>query len=186
MRVCVATGDQDRGPSLKSNWKEKMKSVNFDQRLEELGIELPRAATPSFSYVPTLISGNFLYVSGQLGFWNGELKHHGKLGEGATLADATAAARLCGLNVLAQVRQACGGSLNPVQRCLKMTGFVSTLPTCYDHATAMNGCSELMHDVFGERGRHTRATVGVASLAFDAVVEVDAIFEIDPAPSSAR
>jgi enamine deaminase RidA (YjgF/YER057c/UK114 family) len=154
---------------------------DFDRRLAELGIELPTPSAPSFSYVPTLISGNQLFISGQLGFWNGELRHKGKLGGGATLEDAKAAARLCGLNVLGHVRQACGGTLNRVTRCLRMTGFVSTLPTCYDHATAMNGCSDLMHEVFGELGRHTRCTVGVASLAFDAVVEVDAIFEIKPA-----
>lgn len=157
-----------------------MNTNDFDLRLKELGIELPNLAAPSFSYVPTLISGNLLYISGQLGFFNGELRHKGKLGESATLEDGKEAARLCGLNVLAHVRHACGGTLNRVRRCLRMTGYVSTVPTCYDHAVAMNGCSELMHDVFGEIGRHTRATVGVASLAFDAVVEVDAIFEIEP------
>lgn len=157
-----------------------MNTNDFDLRLKELGIELPNLAAPSFSYVPTLISGNLLYISGQLGFFNGELRHKGKLGERATLEDGKEAARLCGLNVLAHVRHACGGTLNRVRRCLRMTGYVSTVPTCYDHAVAMNGCSELMHDVFGEIGRHTRATVGVASLAFDAVVEVDAIFEIEP------
>jgi enamine deaminase RidA (YjgF/YER057c/UK114 family) len=153
---------------------------DFDQRLAQLGIELPTPASPAFSYVPTVISGNRLYISGQLGFWNGELRHKGKLGGAATLEDGKAAARLCGLNVLGHVRNACGGTLNRVVRCLRMTGYVSTEPTCYDHALAMNGCSELMHEVFGERGRHTRTTVGVASLAFDAVVEVDAIFEILP------
>lgn len=158
-----------------------MNTTDFDQRLRELGIELPEPVAPSFSYVPTLISGNHLYISGQLGFRNGQLPHKGKLGGGATLEDGKAAARLCGLNVLAHVRHACGGTLNRVVRCLRMTGFVSTVPDCYDHAAAMNGCSELMHEVFGEPGRHTRATVGVASLAFDAVVEVDAIFEIVPA-----
>ena len=160
-----------------------MKHIDFDQRLKDLGLELPTPAAPAFSYVPTLVSGNQLFISGQLGFWNGELRHKGKLGQDATLEDGRAAARLCGLNVLAHVWQSCGGTLNRVRRCLRMTGFVSTAPNCYDHALAMNGCSELMHEVFGEIGRHTRATVGVASLAFDAVVEVDAIFEIDPLPS---
>lgn len=155
-----------------------MNTIDFDRRLHELGIELPTPAAPSFSYVPALVSGNLLYVSGQLGFWNGELRHHGKLGGAASLDDGRAAARLCGLNVLAHVRHACGGTLNRVVRCLRMTGYVSTEPTSYDHAVAMNGCSDLMHEVFGEAGRHTRATVGVAALAFDAVVEVDAIFEI--------
>ena len=155
-----------------------MNTTDFDKRLRELAIELPTPVAPSFSYVPTLVSGNHLYISGQLGFWNGQLPHKGKLGGLATLEDAKAAARLCGLNVLAHVNHACGGTLNRVVRCVRMTGFVSTVPDCYDHAVAMNACSELMHEVFGEAGRHTRATVGVASLAFDAVVEVDAIFEI--------
>lgn len=154
---------------------------DIDQRLQRLGIELPTPASPAFSYVPSLVSGQQLLISGQLGFWNGELRHKGKLGGAASLDDARAAARLCGLNVLGHVRLACGGTLNRVVRCLRMTGYVSTLPDCYDHALAMNGCSELMHEVFGERGRHTRTTVGVASLAFDAVIEVDAIFEIQPA-----
>lgn len=158
-----------------------MNPTDFDQRLKELGIILPEPAAAAFNYVPTLISGNQLYVSGQLGFWNGVLQHHGKLGEKASLEDAAAAARLCGLNVLAHVSNACGGTLNAVRRCLKMTGYVSTSPQCYDHAVAMNACSDVMHEVFGEQGRHTRATVGVASLAFDAVVEVDALFEIDMA-----
>lgn len=158
-----------------------MNTTDFDLRISELGIELPAPVAPSFSYVPTLISGNQLFISGQLGFWKGQLVHKGKLGGAASLDDGKAAARLCGLNVLAHVHHACGGTLNRVVRCLRMTGFVSTVPDCYDHATAMNGCSELMHEVFGEQGRHTRATVGVASLAFDAVVEVDAIFEIMPA-----
>lgn len=161
-----------------------MKTTDFDQKIRELGIELPTPAPPSFSYVPTLITGDYLYISGQLGFWNGQLAHQGKLGGGASLDDGRAAARLCGLNVLAHVRHACSGTLNRVVRCLRMTGYVSTVPDCYDHAIAMNGCSELMHEVFGEQGRHTRATVGVASLAFDAVVEVDAIFEILPAASA--
>lgn len=118
-----------------------------------------------------------LYISGQLGLWKGELQQKGKLGV-VSLQDAQAAARLCGLNVIAHIRASNGGTLNGIVRCVRMTGYVSSQPDCHDQAAVMNACSDLMHDVFGEAGRHTRTTVGVATLPFDATIEVDAIFQL--------
>lgn len=152
-------------------------NLDYDARLIALGIELPVPSIPAFSYVPTLRIGNILHISGQLGLWKGELQQKGRLGV-VSLQEAQEAARLCGLNLLAHVRASNGGSLNGVARCVRLTGYVSSLPDCYDQASAMNGCSDLMHDVFGEVGRHTRTTVGVAALPFDATVEVDAIFQM--------
>lgn len=152
-------------------------TTDYDSRLAALGIELPEPSKPVFSYIPALHVGSMLYISGQLGIWKGKLQQTGKLGV-VSLKDAQAAARLCGLNVLAHVRAGNGGTLNGVVRCVRITGYVSSQPDCYDHAAAMNACSDLMHEIFGEAGRHTRTTVGVAALPFDATVEVDAIFQL--------
>lgn len=155
-----------------------MKRLDFDGRVAELGIELPTPPSPYFSYVPALINGSQLFISGQICAWNGDLQHVGRLGENATLEHAKEAARLCALNILAQVRTACGGTLNRVSRCVRLAGYVSATPDCREHAAAMEGCSTLMHEVFGDAGRHTRTTIGVASLPFNALFEVDAIFAL--------
>jgi enamine deaminase RidA (YjgF/YER057c/UK114 family) len=156
-----------------------MEAIDFDKRAIELGIELPSPPAAYGSYLPTLISGTQLYVSGQVSTQNGELRHTGKLGESTALESVREAARLCGINILAQVRSACGGTLNRVTHCIRLTGYVNASPTCQEQAEAMEGCSRLMHQVFGEAGKHTRTTVGVASLPFNASIEVDAIFQID-------
>lgn len=157
-----------------------MPQPDFDARISELGISLPEPPHAYFNYLPSVVSGRQLYISGQLSGQNGELKHFGALGANASLESAAEAARLCGLNILAQVRSACGGTLNQVARCTRLTGFVSASPDYRDHAQAMEGCSSLMHEVFGELGRHARTCVGVASLPFNALVEVEAIFELLP------
>lgn len=155
-----------------------MKRLDFDGRVAELGIELPTPPSAYFSYVPALINGSQLFISGQICAWNGELRHVGRLGENATLDNAKEAARLCALNILAQVRTACGGTLNRVSRCVRVAGFVSATPDFREHAEAMEGCSILMQEVFGDAGRHTRTTIGVASLPFNALIEVEAIFAL--------
>jgi enamine deaminase RidA (YjgF/YER057c/UK114 family) len=157
-----------------------MKTVDFDGRIAELGIELPAPPNSYFSYVPALIDGNRLFISGQICARNGEVQHAGRLGESATLDTAKAAARLCALNILAQVRNACGGTLNRVSRCVRIVGYVNATPDCLEHGEAMEGCSALMQDVFGDLGRHTRTTVGVISLPLNALIEVEAIFSIRP------
>lgn len=155
-----------------------MKRLDFDGRIAELGIELPTPPNPYFSYVPALIDGNQLFISGQICASNGEVQHVGRLGESATLDSAKAAARLCALNILAQVRNACGGTLNRVSRCVRIAGYVSSTPDCLEHAEAMEGCSALIQEIFGDAGRHTRTTVGVTSLPLNALIEIEAIFAI--------
>ncbi|MDV7338572.1 RidA family protein [Terasakiella sp. A23] len=148
-------------------------------RLEELGIELPEANAAVGNYVPTLKSGNLIYVSGQITMLNGELKYLGRLGENLTVEDGMAAARLCGLNLIAQVRAALDGDLDRVTRVVKLGGFVNGTHEFSDQPKVINGASDLMVEVFGEAGKHTRAAVGVAALPLGVSVEVDGIFEFE-------
>lgn len=147
-------------------------------RLVECGIVLPGAAPPAGAYVPFVVSGSTLYVSGQLPMVGGQMRYVGKVGIGLTIADGQAAARLCALNLLAQAEAACGGDLDRVARCVKLGGFVNAGPDFTDHPKVLNGASELMVQVLGEAGRHVRFAVGAASLPLDAAVEVEAVFEL--------
>jgi enamine deaminase RidA (YjgF/YER057c/UK114 family) len=153
-------------------------SGRIDARLKELGIELPQAAAPVAAYVPCTIAGKTLYVSGQITVWNGERKFIGKVGQDFTVEQGKEAARLCGLNILAQARAALGGDLDRVVRVLRLGGFVNSGADFHDHPAVINGASELMLAVFGEAGKHARAAVGAPSLPANVAVEVDAIFEI--------
>jgi enamine deaminase RidA (YjgF/YER057c/UK114 family) len=152
--------------------------ANIDQRLAQLGIELPASAPPAGSYVPFVLVGSLLLVAGQLPMWNGALKHDGRVGAEITLEDGIAAARLCGLNLLAQVRAACEGDLGRVRRVARLAGFVQAGPAFTEHPKVLNGASDLMVEVFGQAGRHVRVAVGAASLPLGAAVEVEGIFEI--------
>jgi enamine deaminase RidA (YjgF/YER057c/UK114 family) len=146
-------------------------------RLAELNIKLPVAPPPVANYVPAVITANQLYVAGQISAWNGELHHLGQLGREISLEDGQKAARLCGLNILAQVHTALV-DLDRVRRCVKLNVFVSSAATFTDQPQVANGASDLMVQVFGEAGKHARSAVGVAQLPRGACVEVDAIFEI--------
>lgn len=143
-------------------------------RMKELGLSLPKTTPPKFSYVPTTRAGNFLFVAGQIPQWEGEVRHVGRLGAGLTLEEGQAAARLCALNLLAQV-QAAVGDLGQVERFLRLGVFVATTPEWTDAPRVANGASDLLAELFGESGKHARTTVGVASLPFGVCVEVDAI-----------
>lgn len=147
------------------------------QRLVELGIELPSPSAPVANYVPARLSGNLLVVSGQLPMESGAVRYKGKLGGTVSLEDGVAAARLCAINILAQVKLACG-DLDRIAACLRLGGFVACTPDFIDHPKIVNGASDLMVAVLGEAGRHARAAVGVPSLPLDAAVEVEAIFEL--------
>ncbi len=155
-----------------------MTRASIQQRLAQLGITLPAAAAPAGSYVPFVFSGNLLLVSGQLPLQDGAVVHHGRVGSELTVEAGVAAARLCGLNLLAQAAAACGGDLGRVQRVLRLAGFVQAAPGFADHPRVLNGASELMVDVFGQAGRHVRIAVGAASLPLGAAVEVEGTFEI--------
>ena len=150
-----------------------------EDRLAALGISLPSPAAPVAAYVPTVEASGMLYVSGQVSFQNGQLMV-GRLGEDRDLAYGVQAARACGLMVLAQIRAALG-SLDRVERVVKLNIFVNSDPRFTDQPKVGNGASELMVDVFGDAGKHARAAVGVPTLPMGAVVEVDAIVAIKPA-----
>jgi enamine deaminase RidA (YjgF/YER057c/UK114 family) len=141
-------------------------------RLADLGITLPRPAAPVASYVPVVVNGGMAYVSGQIAFVDGKVMT-GKLGADVNLEDGIAAARACGLMILAQLQAA--GLLEQVERVVKLGAFVSSTPDFFDHPKVANGASDLMEQVFGGAGQHARAAVGVAALPLNAAVEVDAI-----------
>ena len=148
-------------------------------RLAGLGLALPQAQPPVATYVPYVVSGNLVVVSGQLPMVSGKLGWSGKLGAAVSDADGTAAARQCLLNVLAHLSAACDGDLDRVARVVRLGGFIACTPDFTRHPSVMNGASDLAVDIFGEAGRHARATVGVASLPLDAPVEIEGMFEID-------
>ena len=150
---------------------------NIDARLAELGIELPEAAAPVANYVPVVRTGDLLFVSGQVTVWNGEFKYVGKVGDAFSVEDGQAAARLCGLNVIAQVRAALDGDLDRVRRVVKLGIFVNSASDFTQQPQVANGVSDLMVDVFGDQGKHTRFAVGVNVLPLDVAVEVDAVIE---------
>lgn len=144
-------------------------------RLAELGIALPKAAAPVASYQPVVVSGGMAYLSGQLPFVDGQLVT-GKLGADVSLEQGTAAARACGLMILAQLEAA--GLLERVLQVVKLGGFVASTADFTDQPKVANGASDLMAEVFGEAGKHARSAVGVPVLPLDAAVEVDAIFAL--------
>ena len=151
------------------------------ERLKALGLALPKAAAPVANYVPFVRTGNLLIVAGQLCLGpDGALgeAHRGKLGAEVSAEAGVAAARLCALNVLAQVDAAVGDLDHGVERCLRLGGFINAVPSFAGLAPIMNGASDLMVEVLGERGRHARSTIGVAELPLDAAVEVEAMFAV--------
>jgi len=150
----------------------------IEARLKELNIELPQAAAPAAAYVPFKIVGKQVWIAGQIPMWNGERRYIGKVGETVSTEDGYQAARLCGLNILAQLKAACGGDLDKVAQAVKLVGFVNCPPSFGDHPKIINGASELMVQVLGDKGSHARSAVGVGSLPFNVAVEVEAVFEL--------
>ena len=150
--------------------------MSIEARLQQLGIVLPEAAAPVASYVPAVVHGGFAHVSGQLPFIDGKLVT-GRLGEDVSLEAGIDAARACGLMILAQLKAALV-PLDKVERVVKLGGFVNSTPDFTDQPKVINGASDLMVAVFGEKGRHARAAVGVPALPLGAAVEVDAIVAI--------
>jgi enamine deaminase RidA (YjgF/YER057c/UK114 family) len=148
-----------------------------DQRLAELGITLPQAAAPVAAYVPTVDADGTLYISGQISFAEDGSLITGRLGENVDIDGGMAAARRCGVMLLAQMKAALG-DLDRVEKIVKLGVFVSSAPGFTDQPKVANGASELMQDVFGEAGRHARSAVGVAVLPLGVPVEVDAIVKI--------
>jgi enamine deaminase RidA (YjgF/YER057c/UK114 family) len=149
-----------------------------EDRLRALGIALPAPPAPVASYVPFTLHGSQVFISGQIPLQEGALKYIGKLGADLSLEQGQAAAQLCAINVIAQLRAACGGNLDRVTACLKLGVFVNAAPDYTKHPEVANGASDLIAAVFGDAGRHARAAVGVASLPRGVAVEVDAVFGI--------
>ena len=149
-----------------------------EMTLTTLGITLPSPANPVANYVACVRSGNLLVVSGQLCFGpEGKLVAKGQLGGGVSIEDGQQAARACAVNLLAQIK-AVLGDLDKVTRVVRLGGFINSAPGFADGPKVMNGASDLMVDVFGDKGRHARATVGVSALPADAAVEVEGLFEV--------
>lgn len=154
--------------------------MSVEAKLQELGVTLPTPAAPVANYVGAVRTGNLLVVSGQLCFGlDGKLapEHKGKLGGEVSAEHAVEAARLCAINVLAQAKAALG-SLDKITRCVRLGGFINAVPTYAAIPAVMNGASDFMVAVLGDKGRHARSTIGVAELPMDAVVEVEAMFEV--------
>lgn len=150
--------------------------MSIEAILAEKGITLPDAPAPAANYVPFAQSGNLIFVSGQISAdENGLIT--GKLGENVSVEDGAAAARRCGLSLIAQVKAAIG-DLDRVARVVKLTGFVNSTPDFTDQPKVINGCSDLMVEVFGDAGRHSRAAVSAPSLPFGVAVEIEAVFEV--------
>ena len=152
--------------------------MNFEKKIEELKILLPEAKPPVGSYVATKISGNLLFISGQISIdENGNLIK-GKIGKDLSVEEGYKAAERCGLSLISQAKVACNGDLSKIKSCIKLTGFVNSTDDFTDQPKIINGASDLIASVFGEAGMHTRAAVSTNSLPLGVSVEVDALFEL--------
>ena len=153
--------------------------MSFEKKIEKLKIVLPEAKPPVGSYVATKISGNLLFISGQISISaTGELIK-GKIGKELTTEDGYEAAKRCGLSIVAQAKVACKGDLSKIKSCVKLTGFVNSTEEFTEQPKVINGASDLIASIFGDSGMHTRAAISTNSLPLGVSVEVDAIFEIN-------
>jgi enamine deaminase RidA (YjgF/YER057c/UK114 family) len=150
----------------------------IDARLKELGITLPTPPAPVASYVPYVISGKQVFTSGQIPMAPDGIKYAGIVGKELSVEDGQAAARLCAVNVIAQVKAACGGDLDKVVRCVKLVVFINAVPGFTQQPEVANGASNLIGEVFGDAGKHARSAVGAGSLPRNVACEVEAIFEL--------
>lgn len=147
-------------------------------RLQELGLVLPPPSPALATYLPFLRVGSLVYISGQLPTRNGKVEYIGKVGREFSIEDGKKAAQLCALNILAHLKSACENDWDRVIGCIRLGGFIHSTDDFYDHPQVMNGASDLMVAVFGDKGRHTRAAVGVNTLPWGAAVEIEALFEV--------
>lgn len=152
-------------------------SENVEVRLAALGITIPAAAAPAANYVPYVLTGNQLWIAGQVPFVDGKVAYMGQVGGDLSVEDGIAAARTCGLNILAQARAALG-DLNRVVRVVKLGGFVNAPSNFTDHPKVINGASDLIVEIFGEAGKHARFAVGASGLPLNSAVEIDAVMEV--------
>lgn len=151
--------------------------MSIEKKLADMGVTLPNAAAPAANYLPFVITGSQLFISGQVPMGPNGLEYQGKLGDGFNIADGEAAARLCAINLLAQAKSALG-DLDKVVRLVKIVGFVNSAPDFGDQPKVINGASNFLVEAMGDKGKHARSAVGVAALPFGVSVEIEAIFEI--------
>tara|TARA_Y100000591_G_scaffold277104_1_gene254657 strand:- start:1061 stop:1522 length:462 start_codon:yes stop_codon:yes gene_type:complete len=153
--------------------------MDFDKKISALGIVLPEAKAPVGNYVATKIIGKFLFISGQISINEEGKLIKGKVGKDLDIEQAYLAAKRCGLSIISQAKNACGGNLSKIKSCVKLTGFVNSIDSFNDQPKVINGASDLMVEIFGESGMHARAAVSTNSLPLGVSVEVDAIFELN-------
>ena len=151
--------------------------MGFEDKLKELGLTLPEVAKPVAAYVPAVICGNHVYTSGQIPIVKGEVKYKGKLGQELSVEDGYEAAKICALNCLAAVKSV-AGSLDNVEKVIKIVGFVNSAAGFTDQPKVVNGASELIGKVFGAVGEHARSAVGVAELPLGVAVEIEMIVKV--------
>jgi enamine deaminase RidA (YjgF/YER057c/UK114 family) len=155
-----------------------MTHESVEARLTRLGIVLPESNAPAANYVPYVQTGNLVFIAGQTCKADGTMVYRGRIDNASMIPTGKLAARLCGLNLLIQLKNACGGDLNRVTRCVRIGVLVQTASEFSEHAKIADGVSDLMLEVFGEKGQHTRMTAGCYTLPSDSMVEADAIFEV--------
>ena len=148
----------------------------IEEKIKELGIELPSPPTPAGSYIPVVKTGNLLFISGQIPMENGKVVFSGKVSDN-NLDVAQKSARMCAINILAQIKREVG-NLDKVSRIVRLSGFVNSSPEFTQHPKVINAASDLIFEIFGDKGKHSRIAVGVASLPLGAMTEIDAIIEI--------
>ena len=153
-------------------------SMDIEARLAAVGLTLPDAPSPAANYLPYTIAKGLLFMAGQAPVRDGKYAFTGRVGNEVTVEDAQAAARLCGLNVLAQVKSAVAGDWSRLKSCVRICGYVSSAPDFFDQPKVLDGCSDLMVQALGEAGRHSRSALGVAALRGNVPAAVDAIFEL--------
>ncbi|QDI89469.1 RidA family protein [Candidatus Nitrosopumilus sp. SW] len=147
-----------------------------EEKLKELGIELPEAPVPAGNYIPAVKTGNLLFISGQIPLENGKVAYTGKVSDD-NLETAQKSAKSCAINILAQIKRE-AGSLDKVSKIVKLSGFVNSVPEFTQHPKVINAASDLMFEIFGEKGKHARIALGAGSLPLDSMTEIDAIVEI--------
>ena len=152
--------------------------MSIEEKLISLNINLPKAPDPVGAYVASKISGNLIFISGQVSFDSNAKLIKGKIGKELTLEEGQEASKFCALNLLAQLKKICDGNLDKVKGCVKITGYVNSTDSFIDQPKVINGASDLISKVFGDKGKHARAAVSVNSLPLDAAVEVEGIFEL--------
>ena len=152
--------------------------MTIENNLKKLNIELPKAPDPVGSYVAVAVAGDLIFISGQVSYNKDGKLIKGKIGKELNIEQGQEAAKYCALNLLAQLKKACNGNLDKVKKCIKITGYVNSIDTFIDQPKVINGASDLISNVFGEKGKHARAAVSASSLPLGAAVEIEGIFQI--------